>query len=1016
MDGVAALPAAGLSTKPNADSIHNSSLGSFQSSSSSSHPAPSTSNPASTAFAPKPKDSTSSSTSKIASSSTNVNNHDTKTSIPHENLEHTDHGNLEKTLSKPSRTRKKTRRSGSGKNSTAASASASAVSTPKAGTPRPEKGEGVRSGKEDVEVIVLSSGSDGEASKETSWKGKARQGESNNASSRQEKNWEERRRESGGNIDSGRDARNEESKAKAKARKKERDKARKRKNVEEERQKERKRRKREDREDRDRDREKSRGKERERRGRSLSLNGDLEIIDVDTDEEDGSKGTEERRRKKKSRTEFKSFGESVDFIPLDDNDSNDEMQKIYASSSSSKKRKGKERAREDGSDDGEKGDFDRNGRGDSSRKRRRSRSRSWERDERERSRDRDRDRRGRDRSPPLEREWDRGKRKRDDDRFDRLARRAPPAASASVRSLSDRKLPWIEGLDFDRCRNVAELLHMEVEAFTKWISPSPIEDEIRSLLVTWITRVITQRFPDATVLPFGSYATKLYLPTGDIDLVILSDTMAYNPKQTVLRTLADTIKRNNIANNISIIAKAKVPIIKFVTKTEYGGVPVDISINQPNGEVGARIVGGFLKDMKVVSSSPSSSMSEDGEVQSPSSVLGSHLEGSLALRALIVLTKQFLSQRSMNEVYTGGLSSYSITILVISFLQMHPKIRRGEINPEKNLGAMIMDFFELYGSYFNYDNVGISVRDGGRYFSKRKRGWYQDNRGGKGGGGPLLSIEDPADPSNDISSGSYAFQKVRTTFAGAYNILKATAFLKAGIISSRMKGTAMRLRHRDRDAVEEDDMSILGHILDVGQNMINQRRMIREVYDKRTLHRLLGIRPRPVVVDATPSFNSKGGNTVNGHAKPTKVDGISRVWTVTADDDDSDTNPDSSPVHKGSSRSVTASRSRRQVSDDDEDEGRYAIGKEPPVKRRKTGGRGDHEIVGGPVSFTTDDDSDTGDDTGSDADSLMEEEREYDLDSDFEHDDGKVKGDNSEKPQSRDDRKRSYWLSKGIGD
>ena len=93
----------------------------------------------------------------------------------------------------------------------------------------------------------------------------------------------------------------------------------------------------------------------------------------------------------------------------------------------------------------------------------------------------------------------------------------------------------------------------------------------------------------------------------------------------------------------------------------------------------------------------------------------------------------------MNEVFTGGLGSYSIVCLVVSFLQMHPKIRRGEIDPEKNLGTLVMEFFELYGLYFNYQEVGISLRDGGSYYNKSRRGWSDFRNPG------LLSIEDPGD-------------------------------------------------------------------------------------------------------------------------------------------------------------------------------------------------------------------------------------------------------------------------------
>lgn len=212
--------------------------------------------------------------------------------------------------------------------------------------------------------------------------------------------------------------------------------------------------------------------------------------------------------------------------------------------------------------------------------------------------------------------------------------------------------------------------------------------------------------------------------TSDIDLVILSDSMAYNDKLVVLRSLANALKRAQITHRVTIIAKAKVPIVKFVTI--HGRFNVDISINQANGVAAVAIVNGFLKDM--------------------------HLSGrGLALRSLVMITKAFLSQRSMNEVYTGGLGSYSIVCLAVSFLQMHPKIRRGEIDAEKNLGVLLMEFFELYGWYFNYEEVGISVRDGGTYYSKRQRGWqdmYKTH---------LLSVEDPIDPCKCLMFSSETF-------------------------------------------------------------------------------------------------------------------------------------------------------------------------------------------------------------------------------------------------------------------
>ena len=198
----------------------------------------------------------------------------------------------------------------------------------------------------------------------------------------------------------------------------------------------------------------------------------------------------------------------------------------------------------------------------------------------------------------------------------------------------------------------------------------------------------------------------------------MSKSMAYHDKEDVLHVLANALKRAGVTSRVTIIAKAKVPIVKFVTT--HGRFNVDISVNRSNGILSGNIINGFLCDMH------------------PNNREGG--KGSLALRSLVMITKAFLSQRSMNEVYTGGLGSYSIVCLAISFLQMHPKIRRGEIDAEKNLGVLVMEFFELYGCYFNYEEAGISVRDGGTYFSKKQRGWYEHYKSN------LLSIEDPADP------------------------------------------------------------------------------------------------------------------------------------------------------------------------------------------------------------------------------------------------------------------------------
>lgn len=47
-------------------------------------------------------------------------------------------------------------------------------------------------------------------------------------------------------------------------------------------------------------------------------------------------------------------------------------------------------------------------------------------------------------------------------------------------------------------------------------------------------------------------------------------------------------------------------------------------------------------------------------------------------------------------------------------------MRRDGKSLDDNLGVLLIEFFELYGNNFNYFNTGISVRDGGSYFSKQE--------------------------------------------------------------------------------------------------------------------------------------------------------------------------------------------------------------------------------------------------------------------------------------------------------
>ncbi|XP_070823271.1 terminal nucleotidyltransferase 4A-like isoform X1 [Chaetodon trifascialis] len=272
-------------------------------------------------------------------------------------------------------------------------------------------------------------------------------------------------------------------------------------------------------------------------------------------------------------------------------------------------------------------------------------------------------------------------------------------------------------------------LHEEIMDFFNFMSPRPEEEAMRRDVVNRIEGVIKDLWPTARVEIFGSFSTGLYLPTSDIDLVVFGQ-WDHPP----LQELEQALKKHNVAGPypIKVLDKATVPIIKLTDhETE---VKVDISFNVETAVKAAQFIKSCLKKYTV-------------------------------LPPLIFILKQFLLQRDLNEVFTGGISSYSLILMAISFLQLHPRIDTQRTNI--NLGILLIEFFELYGRDFNYMKTGIRVKNGGAYLSKEE----MLKAMGSGNRPSMLCIEDPIQPGNDVGRSSYGILQVKQVFDFAYMVL-----------------------------------------------------------------------------------------------------------------------------------------------------------------------------------------------------------------------------------------------------
>ncbi|XP_025115205.1 non-canonical poly(A) RNA polymerase PAPD5-like isoform X2 [Pomacea canaliculata] len=327
-------------------------------------------------------------------------------------------------------------------------------------------------------------------------------------------------------------------------------------------------------------------------------------------------------------------------------------------------------------------------------------------------------------------------------------------------------------------------LHEEIKDFFQYMSPQPEEARMRNEVVGRIEAVIKELWPEAKVEIFGSFRTDLYLPTSDIDLVVFGQW-----KNLPLWTLQDALLKRKIVENekIKVLDKASVPIVKMTDAATE--VKVDISFNMDhnnaNGVESARLIQKFLQDYP-------------------------------NLKYLVLVLKQFLLQRDMNEVFTGGISSYSLTLLAISFLQLHPRLDAA--TPQANLGVLLIEFFELYGRNFNYMRTGIRIKDGGAYVPKEEITKEMEN----GHRPSLLCIEDPLNPGNDIGRSSYGAMHVKQAFEYAFLVLsQAMAPYNAHLL----KG----------------NQSILGRIVRVTDEVVQYREWVKENFPVSPLHTYVSV-------------------------------------------------------------------------------------------------------------------------------------------------------------------------------
>ncbi|KAG8529940.1 uncharacterized protein KY384_005421 [Bacidia gigantensis] len=378
-------------------------------------------------------------------------------------------------------------------------------------------------------------------------------------------------------------------------------------------------------------------------------------------------------------------------------------------------------------------------------------------------------------------------------------------------------------------------LHKEICDFYDFVRPQGFEGVIRQELLDRLEAMIHQRFADCSVHCFGSFAAGLYLPTADMDVVVISNEYAKYGERALCRShnqlykFADHVIKSGLAKpgSVNVIAQAKVPLIKFVDSIT--SIRVDLCFENDSGVRGLAIF-------------------DQWKDQYP------------AMPVLVSVIKQFLMMRGLNEVVDGGIGGYSVICLVTSLLQNMSLVKAGKMTAEEHLGEMLIEFLDLYGNRFDISRVGI-VMEPPRYFDKvtypssSKASWslieqqHSFNRPrfqhptNKPSRPDRLTIMDPNNPDRDIAGGSHKVLAIFAQFAEAQRRIMA----------------AMKSTNRP---------SLLDWMLGGSyRELIDQRARLRSLYNVRYTDQ----REQPKSLNKTAPLNSMTKEEVGQRSRATEL-------------------------------------------------------------------------------------------------------------------------------------------------
>ena len=290
-------------------------------------------------------------------------------------------------------------------------------------------------------------------------------------------------------------------------------------------------------------------------------------------------------------------------------------------------------------------------------------------------------------------------------------------------------------------------IRIDLDNFLKEIQSKKYEmKDSREHIINKVQKIIDEIPHIEYAEIYGSYQTNLDLPWSDIDFVIYSSTFgSHDCLEDLNQKFEKIMKEDNWIKKIDYISSAYVPIIKMVTEADSFEIKVDITFKDEThrGSDCVRLVKQYMMEYHLLSH-------------------------------MVMILKHILKVHNLNDPYSGGISSYALTLMIVAFLQLHFIILRQGQNyfynfliDHTDLVSTLSQFLWFYGCNIDFKHTTIHPWSPGDLSHNPIYTQYIAIDA-------HMLIVDPLNIENNVGKSSFNIEEIKRWFADAYNFLNLT--------------------------------------------------------------------------------------------------------------------------------------------------------------------------------------------------------------------------------------------------